>query len=404
VAFTKSDGTGVERVHTSVTSAEEHVVWLYLMEADTDYAWTARVSDALPEDAEVEGVFTSGPLPSGAVVRAQVSGSSSAPMFLVNSPCSEGGYALIIDPQGTVLWYHDFAQPSGPSIVDVVNFTEDGTVSAMIDDHVIEVDLLGQEVFHTERNVDYFVNVHHDMVRSNGITYILYNENVSFDGDDYIMDGLLVFDANENLLHDWHLIDHFQPTRPAVGAFGAEDYSHANAVWVDVDGNLLLSMRHLSAVAKIKGDPYAPDFGEILWRISGDPTEQDFGMDFTLTSTADGPPDFRQQHNVHRRADGRYTLFDNRMTALEHSRVLVMSIDEQAMTLNIDESYELPVHCAFQGGAWHTDVGNPVGTCAPSGTAFEFTAGVYDQASLELELDCVAGFDNYIPRFMPLDL
>jgi len=403
VAFAKLDGYGPIRVHASDEPLEDHVVWLYLMEELSDYQWTARFSDP-EEDLTVQGVFTTGALPIGAQVVTEVTGPSSAPMFLVNSPCSEGGYTLIMDSVGTVLWYHDFAQPSGPSIMDVVNFTEDGTVLAMLDDHVIDVDLLGQEGFHTERNVDYFANVHHDMVRENGITYILYNENVTFNGDDYVMDGIFVFDDTQTLLHDWRLIDHFQPTRPAVGAFGAEDYSHANALWVDDDGNLLFSMRHLSAIAKIKGDPFAPDFGEIMWRISGDPTEQDFGMDFTMTSSVDGPPDFRQQHNIHRLPDGRLALFDNRISALENSRVLVLTIDEVAMTLNIDEAYDLPIHCAFQGGAWHTAAGNPVGTCAPRGTAYEFAAGVYQQAAFELEVNCVSGFDNYIPRFMPLDL
>jgi arylsulfate sulfotransferase len=403
VEFSKSNGTGPVRTHVSEVSQTEHVVWLYLMESETDYSWTARSTEQ-PDDLRVQGTVTTGALPDGARVTVQATGVSTASQFLVNSPCSAGGFALIVDPAGSVLWYHDFAQPGGPSIMDVVNFTEDGTVLTMLDDQVIEVDLIGQVGFHTQRNVDYFYNVHHDMVRKDGLTYILYNENVAFNGDNYVMDGVLVYDLNQTLLQDWKLFDHFQPVGPAAALFGAEDYSHANAVWIDEDDNLILSMRHLSAIAKIKGDPFAPDFGEIVWRISGDATEMDFGMDFTLTSSVAGPADFRQQHNVHRLDDGRLTLFDNRVSAAENSRVLVLSIDENALTLNIDEAYELPVHCAFQGGAWHTAAGNPVGTCAPRGAAYEFSPGVYEQASFELEVNCDMGFDNYIPRYTPLEL
>jgi hypothetical protein len=403
VAFSRSDGAGPVRTHASALSESEHVVWLYFMEAETDYTWTA-LAPGQAEDLRVQGTVTTGSLPEGAQVNVQSTGVSSASYFLVNSPCSQGGYALIVDPAGSVLWYHDFAQPGGPSIIDVVNFTEDETVMTMLDDQVIEVDLTGQVGFHTEPDVHYDYNVHHDMVRKNGLTYILYNENIAYNGDNYVMDGVLVFDATLNLLQDWKLFDHFQPPRPANAAFGAEDYTHSNAVWIDEDDNLILSMRHLSAIAKIKGDPFAPDFGDILWRISGDATEADFGMDFALTSSVPGASDFRQQHNVHRLDDGRMALFDNRITAAENSRVLVLSIDENAMTLNIDEAYELPVHCAFQGGAWHTAAGYPVGTCAPRGTAYEFTPGEYEQAAFELEVNCDVGFDNYIPRYTPLEL
>jgi len=402
VEFYKVDGTGPVRTHGSDDVAAVHEVWLYLMEETSDYQWRARPRD--DQATFLQDEVVTGELPDGAQIVPTVTGVSTSPYFLLNSPCSVGGYAIIVNSQGVVLWYHDYEQPVGASIIDGVNYTEDGTIMAMMDDHVIEVDLMGQELFHTERNIDYFENAHHDMFRRNGITYILYNETILYNDDNYIMDGMYVFDENEVLLHDWKLFDHFQPTRPALGQFGAEDYSHANAVWADDNGDIFFNMRHLSAIAKIVGDPYDANFGDILWRISGDPTETDFGMDFTMTSTAGGFGDFRQQHNPHLLSDGRIALFDNRMSALEMSRVLVMSIDENAMTLNIDEAYDVPSHCAFQGGAWHTEAGNPVGTCAPRGVGHEFTAGVYDQTVYEIEIDCHTGFDNYIPRYRPLDI
>ncbi len=402
VEFFKVDGTGPVRVHSGEDVLADHEVWLYLMEELTDYVW--RATPRLDPDVVVQDVVTTGAVPDGAQVVSSMIGVSSAPMFLLNSPCSAGGYALIVDGEGTVLWYHNFEQPTGASIVDGVNFTEDGTVMAMMDDHVIEVDLTGRELFHTERNVDYFNNVHHDMFKKDGLTYIIYNETIPYHGDNFVMDGFYVFDGNGVMIQNWRLFDYFQPTRPALGQFGAEDYTHANAVWVDDNGDILFNMRHLSAFAKISGDPYDPAFGEILWRISGDPNETDFGMDFTLTNTAGGFSNFRQQHNVHVLPDGRLALFDNRMSALETSRLLVLSVDEVAMTLNIDEAYDTFVHCAFQGGAWHTPAGNPVATCAPRGVAYEYSPGVYDQTVFELEISCVTGFDNYIPRYSPIDI
>lgn len=74
------------------------------------------------------------------------------------------------------------------------------------------------------------------------------------------------------------------------------DYCHGNAIEEDVDGNLLLSHRHLNSIHKIDRQT-----GDIIWRLGGELS------DFTFVN--DGG--FSGQHDMRRLANGELSLFDN---------------------------------------------------------------------------------------------
>jgi len=66
------------------------------------------------------------------------------------------------------------------------------------------------------------------------------------------------------------------------------------------------------------------------------------------------------------------------------------------------EAWELPYWCDFQGGAWATAAGHPVGTCASNGLGFEFAPGQAEPV-YTIEAHCGEGFiDAFVPRFVPL--
>ncbi|WP_432536630.1 arylsulfotransferase family protein [Kineococcus arenarius] len=102
------------------------------------------------------------------------------------------------------------------------------------------------------------------------------------------------------------------------------DYVHVNAVDVDVDGNLLVSARHTSAV-------YSLDrvTGGVRWRLGGR------ASDFEVAPEAV----FIRQHDVRRASDGTLTMFDNGSVEgellRESSRVLSLDVDEVARTVTV---------------------------------------------------------------------
>jgi len=397
LTFEPSDGSRPARVHSG-----EGQVWMYFMAEQTDYNWTLT-SQADPT-MKATGTVKTGLPPEEARVFATPTGTSTASMFLTSSPCS-GAYILALDPDGTLLWYQDIAQQGViPPLLDVVTYTEDETVMAMASAYVVEVDWTGTELLVMTPGFDNGTEIHHDVFRRDGHTFTLFQETMDLGGDNTQLDGFYIHDAAGELVATWKLIDHFTPPIPPVGIGGFVDYSHANSLFVQEDGDIMISFRHMSAVAKIRGDWTAPDFGEILWRLSGDAAFTDFGSDFSLTASMGSYPGFVYQHNAHPLPDGRLALLDNRKSQYERTRVLVIDLDEQAGTANVDLAYELDRLCFIQGSAWHTAAGNPVATCANDGILFEFAENIVAEPVYELSTSCATGPSHYTPRFVPLSL
>lgn len=395
VEFHPQDGSGSERVVTSAATAAEHTVALTIMAARTAYVWTASGGGRT-----VEGSFETEALPTSAQVEAEISGTASFPYVMLASPCDAGAAVVILTTEGETVWYHEFSRAEAQA-VDAASFTEDGTVLVLTDDAILEVDLQHRSLLDIEPVVDFDRKLHHDVFRKDGITYALNQEVIVVDGFEINLDGYYAFDGGGQVLTDWKLSDHFLPPEVPDNP-AAHDYTHANSVFVDDQGDVIMSMRHISAVAKIAG-PDRPAPGEILWRISGNPGRMPLGTDYDVVSADTAiSADFIQQHNVHVLPDGRFAMLDNRL-APDRSRVLVVSLDDPAGEARIEEEYRLPVNCDFQGSAWHAASGNPVGGCAPERMAHEFDVGVPAAPRWTMKASCFSGSNTAVPRFVPLE-
>jgi hypothetical protein len=163
---------------------------------------------------------------------------------------------------------------------------------------------------------------------------------------DAIVTGLVIqeVDNDENVYFQWRSWDHFEITdaTPDINLLGRNiDYVHGNAFAIDMDGNILLSSRHLDEITKI-------DFnsGEIIWR---------FGMNsennmFDIYSDTIG---FSHQHDIRLLYNGHYTIYDNgNLNNPPVSRALEYSINETELTAVLSWSYHHPTQLFsdFAGG------------------------------------------------------
>lgn len=399
ITYGPSDASGALRAVRSASSLE-HTVTLPILPPETDIQWSVRT---LGGDGSWSGRFETTALPPDVRMEAAVKGTATAGLVGFASPCLSGPVAFIADAQtGAPLWYHTFAR--GGSL-HAVTFTDRQTVLALSYQGLHEVDLAGRTLVDIPAS-SLPHELHHDVLRHDEHLYVLYKREIMLESQVFLLDGFLVLEDDGTIVADWFLGDHHTPTAPPLPA-DSIDYSHANSLFIDDDGDVVISFRHLSSVVEVAG-PSQPDFGVVRWVWAGR-DDAPLGSDIETENRTGGPDGFAMQHHVHRLPDGRWAMFDNRDVGLESSRLLIASLDEGAGTAVLEEAYDVGTHCPFQGAAHLTAAGNPVATCAPYRTALEFTRGTQgpDGGADEAQWTFTATCDNInlplVPRFAPLE-
>jgi hypothetical protein len=137
------------------------------------------------------------------------------------------------------------------------------------------------------------------------------------------------YDANKNLVWEWKGHDHFDFSDvDSVWLFSPSkvDWTHANAVEQDNDGNILLCTRHFNEITKINRQT-----GNIIWRFGGKRNQ------FTFTND---PLQFNGQHDIRRLSNGHITIFDNGMYHdPPMARALEYSLNETSKTATLVWEY-----------------------------------------------------------------
>jgi hypothetical protein len=136
--------------------------------------------------------------------------------------------------------------------------------------------------------------------------------------------------ASGRVLFEWRSHEHVavdESFRPEMTPAGNVDYFHLNSIDVDLDGDLLVSGRHTSAVYKVDRSS-----GAVIWRLGGKKSDFELGP---------GAP-FSFQHDVRRRADGTLTIFDNAAAdpgPEVSSRGIRLALDMEAMRAELVQEY-----------------------------------------------------------------
>lgn len=290
--------------------------------------------------------FTTGPLPDD-LPGYVAGGDDPSPGYVL---FAAGMYGIVIDNAGRVVWYRRF--PAGPGL----NFQAQPTghyvarpppADPLQPAAWIEIDPLG-DVTRTLGCAGQLVPRFHDLlVRPDGSYWILCDEtrtmNLAEQGGraDARVIGTVVqhVSAAGSLLFEWSPFDHFEITDLAAAERGGAtvNWTHGNALDLDVDGNLLVSFRSLSEITKIDTRS-----GDVLWRMGG------LRNQFAFQETP--MPAFARQHSVRATAQGHLLLLDNLGNPAE-SRAERYVYDAQARTARLVASYgSSPAIAAQLGG------------------------------------------------------
>lgn len=271
-------------------------------------------------------------------------------------------YAVKLNNDGVPLFYrrtaepcHDFKKhPTGH--VSYAEFKSDTTLAEhiVLDETYTEVDRVT-----TVGLVD--TDEHDFVIQPNGNYIVLAYERVTRDLTEFgrgsaetILDGIWQeLSPDHELLFQWNSWDHMAFAESVYMEKNPRDYSHMNSVFVDDDGNWIVSSRGMAQVLKIDRNT-----GDVIWRLGG------VQNDFTFVN--DPYEGLCGQHTASILDNGHLLLFDNGQHCypemperIEHTRVVEYAIDEAAMTAELVWSYSREgTYTESQGSAQRLANGN----------------------------------------------
>jgi hypothetical protein len=248
---------------------------------------------------------------------------------------------MVLDAKGNLVYYRNFpnlptfdfkVQPNGHITYFTGNRFYEMDSTFMIIDTIVAVN-------------GFATNVHDLQILPNGHYLLLANETEVTDLSSYnyfsgtgapgsatasVRANLVQeLDENENLVHECHLygvlsfdsVDPFWLFSPSV-----VDWTHSNAVDVDLDGNYLVSTRHFNEITKINAST-----GAVMWWLGGNYNQFMFLNDSLR---------FYGQHDVRVLPNGNITLFDNGDHTIPHgARAVEYQLDTVNMTAELIWSY-----------------------------------------------------------------
>lgn len=271
-------------------------------------------------------------------------------------------FPLILDDQGYVLWYGTDVRPSNYSdfkylpaadnYVYMAFFDSIGARGIILDEQMQSIDTIAP-------NASATMDIHDILIRSDGISVWIAVVDSLFDLSADTINGQLgdanthcrCFDLREmdqqgQILWHWNSCAHLHP-RLGYTAYGYNvndfNYAHLNSIDTDLQGNYLLSFRHLNAVVKVNRQS-----GNVDWILGGKANQ------FSFTNTTP----FTAQHYARQLPNGNISIFDNAfISANTESRALQFQLDTINMTATSVFEYtsSLGVNSAAMGNYQVTD-------------------------------------------------
>ncbi|MBX2798275.1 MAG: aryl-sulfate sulfotransferase [Myxococcales bacterium] len=415
VAWWEDDETRT-RTLSSTTPALEHELLLWGLKPDTRYLWRAEATLLSGESQHRTGRVRTWALPVSFAPRYEVLTDTPDATVdgLLNAVSCAPGRPHIIDDDGDVIWFVNLREKLASKesfAIHGLEWTDAGTILVLLGRHrVVELTLGGEIGMVLDRGVHFEHAIHHDLARHDGHTYVPYAEAVQRDGDEFVVDGLYVFDGKGTLVDEVS----FEDTWPLVAEKwtldgywssrfpNAYDPLHANSVSIDDEGDVVVSFRHLHAVAGFRGGPGELGFGVLDWTLVGQPTSVAAPGTFAIAADPPIAVDFSGQHDAHF-VDGQTLLMlDNRLVAKDSTRAVELTLDERRGEAQIVAEYPVGASCPIQGTARKLPSGNVVTTCSSASLVSEHRAGASGPV-WEARVSCGAGLPSAaLSRALPV--
>jgi len=293
-------------------------------------------------------------------------------------------FAMIVDANGTPIWYHRMPNPAVEGNATIVEPLPDSTVGIMSSSNVSIGTLYHLTTWTTQAitTVGIPLNNHELLLLPNGDFMIFSYPTLTgvdltcletYGTDSTILDcAVQEVDPQGNLVWDWRASNHIDPVQESVVPAGAgtaanpADVYHCNSIDVSANGDVLISFRHMNAVLLI-----AKSTGTVMWKLGGTPYNKDGAQ--ILTIQGDPETAFYLQHDARFQPNGDISLFDDHSAAAAVpgvARGVEYALDLGAGTASVVWQYQGAANSAFLGSfRRYADGTNLIGWGAYNGTA-----------------------------------
>jgi hypothetical protein len=293
-----------------------------------------------------------------------------------------GPYAMIVDVNGTPIWYHRTTSVEGnPTVVTPLPDATVGITTTSVPS-VGTLYFLKTWTTQAISTVGIPLNNHELLLLPNGDFMLISYPNLTgvdltglnaYGPNSTILDcAVQEVDPQVNLVWDWRASNHTDPVKESVVPAGAgtdanpADVYHCNSVDVNADGDVLISFRHMNSVLLV-----SKATGNVIWKLGGTAYNKDGAQ--ILAIQGDPETAFYLQHDARFQANGDISLFDDHSAAAAVpgvARGVEYALDLSAGTAHVVWQYQGSASSAFLGSfRRYADGTNLIGWGAYSGSA-----------------------------------
>ncbi|KAF2508390.1 hypothetical protein EYY60_14765 [Flavobacterium zhairuonense] len=260
--------------------------------------------------------------------------------FMLLAKRETPGTAYIVDYKGNLRWYYT-VEGTG---FKVAHFTKDQTILSILGTNdeptsygseILEINIQGDTLTHIKKGQgDLKQTIHHEIIKksANEIVVLTVDQKIidltSIGGkkqDTINGDGIQILDRKGKQLWKWSVFDDLDPFKDKNLLKTKKDWTHANSLSYDTDGNFLISFYNNGQIWKINSKT-----GKVIWKL---------GKDGTMKMAPD--TNFSQAHAAHINQEGSLLFFDNGVDK-KQSSVFTLKINEKDNSVHLDFQIKLP--------------------------------------------------------------
>ena len=339
---------------------------------------TSLEADSLPDDLPLLQINSSNNPADGKI-------------FIANKPAKFGApyenYLIIADNNGDIIKYKKFSTPESNFRVlpDGELMTSENGRHLILDTALTVIDTFMCGNGYTADSHDFVLLPNgHALLFATDPQPMDLSKIVEGGRPDATVVGAVVqeLDASKNVVFQWRTLDYIDVTASYFDLTQKNiPYGHANSIEADVDGNILFSLRYLSAIVKINRET-----GDIMWILGGKLNQ----FKFINEHEENAPTYFSNQHNVSVLPDNHILMFDNGDDhSPSYSRAVEykLNVEDSTATMVWEYDHGKSIYTSSGGSAQRLSNGNTViGWSRPPGNIYHPTYTEIIDTSIVLEM------------------